>query len=272
MDRETNIDSIRALEEQIRDHERAVIKLRRTRNSLLNVSKLPPEVLGGIFHRNVALKGDFDGLDKESHNFLLVCRRWFEVASRTPELWSFWGNTPEDWGRWCRRLGTAPLDLVLNVGCCDVLRFTTPLRNVLQDRVTQDAIRSLHLTSEDPGSLTFTIALLAANCGEPRSNGAESLILRSQNSMPVDVSDLFTHYRFPTLRCLDLTNCTISSWDHLPRETSFLTTLVLDFSHQSPTPTTSQLLSILASNPALRKVGLLRRAVPDCGEDSSFRV
>ena len=73
MDCETNIDSIRALEEQIREHERAIVQLKRTRNSLLNVSKLPPEVLGDIFHRNVTFKGDFDGLDKRSHNFLFVC-------------------------------------------------------------------------------------------------------------------------------------------------------------------------------------------------------
>ena len=73
MDCETNVGSIHALEEQIREHERAIIQLKRDRNSLLNVSKLPPEVLGDIFHWNVTIKGDFDGLDEESHNFLLVC-------------------------------------------------------------------------------------------------------------------------------------------------------------------------------------------------------
>ena len=95
MDYETNIDSIRVLEEQIKGHERAIIKLKRTRNSLLNVSKLPPEVLGNIFQRNVTLDGSFK-LEEGSHNSLLVCHHWFEVASRTPELWSFWGNNLED--------------------------------------------------------------------------------------------------------------------------------------------------------------------------------
>ena len=273
MDRKTNIDSIRALEEQIRDHERAVIKLKRTRNSLLNVSKLLPEVLGEIFHWNVTLKGDFDGLDKESHNFLLVCHRWFEVASRTPEIWSFWGSTPEDWGRWCRHLGTAPLDLVLNVEYCDVRRFTARLRNVLQDRVTQDTTRSLHLASNNSKLLHSIIASLISNRGqELRSNRIESFILRNRGGEQVDISNFFSHYYFPKLRCLDLTHCTISLWDHLPSETSVLTTLVLDLGHHSPTPTTSQLLSILTSNPSLRKVGLLKHAVPDGGGGSSFRV
>jgi len=50
MDCEANIDSVRALEDQIREHENTIIKLKRTRNSLLNISKLPPEVLGNVFH------------------------------------------------------------------------------------------------------------------------------------------------------------------------------------------------------------------------------
>jgi len=57
---EKNLESIRVLEDQIREHERVLARLKRTRNSLLNVSRLPPEVLGDIFRRNVTLKGDFD--------------------------------------------------------------------------------------------------------------------------------------------------------------------------------------------------------------------
>ena len=72
MNREINIDSIHVLEEQIREHEMATIKLKRTRNSLLNVSRLPPEVIGNIFLWDVTPKSDFGGLDKRSHSFLLV--------------------------------------------------------------------------------------------------------------------------------------------------------------------------------------------------------
>src|SRR5258708_3853962 len=98
MDREINLNRILALEDQIREHERAIIQLKRTRNSLLNVSTLlPPEILGAIFRWNVIPDGVFGGLPKGSYNFLLVCHHWFEVASRAPELWSFWGNSIEDW-------------------------------------------------------------------------------------------------------------------------------------------------------------------------------
>ena len=272
MDCETNIDSIRVLDEQIREHERAAIKLRRARNSLLNISKLPPELLGKIFHWNVALKDDFGGLDKRSHNFLLVCHHWFEVASHTPELWSFWGNTPRDWARRYPRSGTAPLDLVLDQKGCKRSPLDTTLCSVLQDRATRDAIRRVHLAAKNFDLLSSIIAQLTANCEELRSSGIESFILWNWSGTPVDVSDFFALHRFPKLRCIRLENCTVSSWDHLTSRTSVLTTLELDFDHNSPTPTTPQLLSILASNPVLRRIALFGCIVPGGGDEPSFRA
>jgi len=120
MDWEINLDSILALEKQIEGHEgheQTIIQLKRTRNSLLNVSTLlPPEILGGIFRCNVIPDGDFNGLPNGSYNFLLVCHHWLEVASCTPELWSFWGNSARDWEHRHSRCRTTPLDLVLETG------------------------------------------------------------------------------------------------------------------------------------------------------------
>ena len=287
MDCKADIDSIRALDEQIREHEKTLIKLKRTRNSLLGISKLPPEVLGDIFHWNVTLKGDFGGLDKRSHNFLVVCHHWFEVALRTPELWSFWGNTPTDWDRWYRRSGAAPLDLVLSVRYyTDDLNdggLNGDLCDALKDRATQDTIRCVHLKAEESKLIDNIIDELTTT-GEERPNSMESLILWNLTGTgAVDVSHFFAHYRFPGLRRLDLTNCTISSWDHLSSRTCILTTLKLDFADPSrpsrftptptPLPTTSQLLSMLASNPTLQRVALLSRAIPNGdGSESSSRV
>ena len=146
---EINLESIRILEEQIREQERVFARFKRTRNSLLNIYRFPPEVLGDIFCPNVTLKDDFDGLEDRSHNFLLVCHHWFEVASRTPEIWSYWGNTPKDWARWYRRSGSAPLDLVLGREIGGPPSDT--LYGVLQDRATRDAIRRIHLNGGGSG-------------------------------------------------------------------------------------------------------------------------
>ena len=271
MSEESNIDSIRALDEKIKEQERVLIKLKRARNSFLNVSKLPPEVLGNIFRWNVTLKGDFGGLNKISHNFLLVCHRWFEVASRTPELWSFWGSTLEDWARWCRHSGYAPLDLVLNGG--EEEYFTDdPLADALQDRATRDTIRRIHLSAKESGLLHDIITLLTPTCEGVRSSSVASFILLNWDHALVNVSDFFARHHFPKLQRLRLHNCTISSWDCLMSRTAVLTTLDLDFATPLPAPSTSQLFSIFSSNPALQEVKLGVGAVPGDDDKSSFQV
>ena len=268
MDCKTNADSIRVLDEQIIKKEKVIIRLKRSR-----ISELPPEVLGKVFHQNVTLRGTFGRLHKRSHNFLLVCCHWFEVASQTPEVWSFWGNAPKDWARWYCRSGTAPLDLVLGDDDYKAKYFNINLRNALQDRATRDTIRRVHLTAEDSRFLGSITTPLTSNSEELRSDSIESFVLRDESDMSVDVSAFFAHYRFPKLRRLDLTGCAVSSRDGLTSRTCALTTLKLDLCFPSFTPTTSELLSILASNPALQKVALHRRGVPDDGGGkSSSRV
>ena len=252
------------------------IKLKRARNSLLNVSKLPPEVLGDIFRWNVTVIGDVGQLEERSHNFLLVCHHWFEVASRTPELWSFWGNNLQDWTKRHLQYPTAPLDLVLDGR---QFRGGTPgrsLLNALEHRAAQDTIRQVHLISGDSKLLGSIISPLVTNCAGIRSSSVESLILCDESGpggdTSVDVSDFFAHHRFPKLQRLVTVNCRISSWDFITSRTSLLTILSLGFSYPSPTPTTSQLLSILDSNPALQEVSLSGCAVPGDGDNKSSRV
>ena len=272
------------MDEQIREHENAVntielkktvIKLKRSRNALLNISTLPPEILGKIFQSNVTLEDDFDGLEEGSHEFLSVCHHWHEVALHTPGIWSFWGNTLSDWARWYRYSATAPLDLVL--GPSDQYEddgpFDDALDNTLQDRAARDTIRRIHLRREDAALLNSIISSLAAACEGVRSNSVESLIVLNEVKEPVDVSDFFAHCRFPKLQRLNLDRCRIASWDLLTSRTAALTTLILHFHNSSPTPTTPQLLTILASNPILRELSLSGNAIPnDGGGGSALRV
>ena len=277
---EVNVESILALEERIREHEKTLSKLKRSRNALLNISALPPEILGNIFQCNVTLKYNFGGLEEGSHNFLFVCHHWREVALRTPGVWSFWGNTLEDWTRWHRHSGTAPLDLVLDAGCSDDDNdiggdgpFDVALHGTLQDRAARDTIRRIHLSSEDTSLLSSIISSLTTVCEGVRSNSVESLILSSSDDEPVDISEFFARYRFPKLQYLRLDSCRITSWDLLTSRTTVLATLSLHFHNSSPTPTTSQLLSILTSNPTLRKLELSGHAIPnDGGGEPPLRV
>ena len=148
MDCEININSIRVLEERIKEHERSIIKLKRARNSLLNVSKLPPEVLGDIFRRNVVVEEDFGGLEEGSYSFLLVCHHWFEVASCTPELWSFWGNNLGDWEkRYLHSSTGTPLDLVLDELIHMFGSVSESQCTVIKDHAARDTIRRVHLRS-----------------------------------------------------------------------------------------------------------------------------
>ena len=252
---EINIESIKTLDERIKQHERALVDLKRTRNSLLNVSKLPPEVLGNIFRWNVSLKNDFGGLEKGSHNFLSVCHHWHEVALGTPELWSFWGNTLKDWARWSRRSGTAPVDLVID-GTTFEDTIDYPLSNVLRDRAAWGTIRRIHLRSENSNLLRSIISQITPE--EPRSTDMESFILRRDEniSTTVDISDFLTYNRFPKLQRLEYCGCRVSSWDLLKSRSPVLTTLDIFFRGRGPSPNTSQLLSILASYPTLQNVAL----------------
>ena len=267
MNREVNIDSIAALNVEI-------IRLKRTRNSLLNIARIPPEILGYIFRFNTTRgtdRGCYAGLQRDSYNFLLVCHHWFEVARHTPELWSFWGTRLEDWKRQCPRSGITPVDLVLD----DTSRyggaesFDRALQEVLRDRVARNAIRKVHLRTLNKDLLTAIISLLAPEDAGVKNSSIESIAL----SNSVDVSGLFARHRFPELRDLFLSGCfEISPWDYLKSHTMALTSLCLAYATTSPIPA-SQLLSLLASNPNIRDLTLRSLWVKDdCGSDSEFRV
>jgi len=263
MDREIHLNAILALEKRIEGHEgheSVIIQLKRTRNSLLNVSTLlPPEILGDIFCWNATPDPDkdFGGLSRGSYNFLLVCHHWFEVASRTPDLWSFWGNSVRDWARRHTQCGTVPLDLVLEEDMSTSGDFDDKLRDALRDRAKRDLVRRVHLGGTTTvGLFNSVISSIVIEGEDIRQSSIESLIVGNVNRSSVDVSTFFSKYRLPKLRCLCLFGCTISSWGLLISQPTALTTLKLVMTELSPTPTLSQLLSVLSSSPLLRNLDL----------------
>ena len=272
---EVNIDYILALENQIKEGVGDVANLKRSRNSLLNISmRVPPEILGHVFRWSIA-PGSFCGSRKGSYNFLLVCHHWFEVASSTPELWTYWGNTLKQWSHRCQRSGTVPIDLVLNAydpmhGGNDV-PFDGPVREALQDRTAHDSIRSVRLQGWDTDLLRSVISSLTLDGEDIRYSSIESLTLEYAD---LDISTFLTRYRFPKLRDLRLsTGPKVSSWDHLKLQAASLTTLSLRLTVAPSRPTTPQLLSILAWYPNLQGLSLHEAMIPhDVGDGSTLRV
>ena len=104
-----------------------------------------------------------------------------------------------------------------------------------------------------------------------RSSSIESITLEHTG---LDISNFLVHYRFPRLRVLRLlTSGGISPWDHLKLQAASLTTLSLGFVRAPDSPTTPQLLSILASYPDLQDLTLYGAVIPNDADDSStFRV
>jgi hypothetical protein len=273
MGRETDVDSILALDKRIEELTAELIRLKRSRNSLSHVARVPPEILGYIFRFKITTEVDdpqFAGIQKDTYNFLLVCHHWFEVARHLPELWSFWGNSL---GVWKRQLlhsaGTSPLDLVLGRAERRVGSVDETLQDALKDYTTRNAIRKVHLMGDDMCLLTTIVSSLIPEDRRFRDSNIESIALNG-----VDVSDLLSSQRFPKLRDLSLSGrFVISPWalDCLKSNTAALVNLSLSLT--SSILTTSQILSLLASNPNIQSLSLESLQVEnDGGRDSETRV
>ena len=270
MSREINIDHIRDLDKQIEEGAGDMVELKRARNSLLNISTIvPPEILGSIFRWNVTSETGLPpthGFPEGTYNFLLVCHHWFEVASHTPELWSFWGCTLKEWSRWYKRSGTTPVDLMLSAYYPDSPEILDePLQDILRDRAACDLVRSLYLLIEERPLVTSILSTLTPDDEDVQCSSIESIVLRC-----VDASEFFARHCFPKLWHLNLsTGVTISSWEDIGLHTTALTTLSLTIKDISHVLTTPQLLSILASNPRLQSLTLSRNMIPRDREDGS---
>lgn len=243
---------------------------------------LPAEVLGYIFELTLARECDyslyssnqFRRFEEGSHNFLLVCRHWFDVASRNPRLWSFWGRSLQGWNTRCTRAGSVPVDLVLDGEIEDGPpgELDTALRDALKARATQDKIRQVHLMGDDRDLSSSILSCLTPDGEIVQARRIESIIFRVE-TIRGELSNFFARSRLPCLRYLEIYgSLQVPLWDHLlATQTTRLTALSLHFANGLFPPTTSQLIAVLAANPNLQDLAL-SKTLPDEIESTEVRV
>ena len=126
--------------------------------------------------------------------------------------------------------------------------------------------------------LTAIVSSLTPEGEVVRQNSIESIDLRIEGPpLNMDISSYFARCSFPKLRYLRLSGgFRISSWDSFKSHIAALTHLSLISDNRtlsSTTPTKSQILSLLASNPNIRSLVLGSLTITDDGSDgSAFRV
>jgi hypothetical protein len=216
-------------------------------------------------------KTHFKGLKKGSYSFLLVCHHWFEVASKTPDVWGFWGNDLQGWEKRCCRYKTASVDLILD-GCDSLPAVSTRLKDALIDRAARDKIRQIHLQCTVRNLPSFILSTLTPDEEGVWKKSIESIVLQTI-TIPEELSSFFARSRLPWLQCLQFTGTLQTPlWDHLTSQTTRLTTLSLQLFRSSLPPTASQLISILVSNPYLQHLRLWHASLPDDTDESGIRV
>ena len=259
--REVNARAIQNLETQIQHPGKETIRLKRLRNSLLNVSiYLPPETLGYIFWWNVVSGVSPTGrISRNTFNFLLVCRYWFDVATSTPSLWAFWGTSLRECVAFHPYSGAVPL--YLNLVDVNSDREIRDASGVLQDCNVQRRIRHFHVNTS-PKTLTKILSLMSTPQPSSSHCQIQSLVLIVEgpwnNERPEELPDVtafFDSHSFPELRFLRLRGCDVG-WESLILRTSELTHLFIHAHDRSTNPSVLELASLLARNSALEEIDL----------------
>jgi hypothetical protein len=149
--------------------------------------------------------------------------------------------------------------------------LSVPLRDALRNRATQDNIRQIHLRGDNTDLLASILSSLTPDGESVQEKRIQSITLEA-SSLP-ELSNFFARSYLPKLRYLHIDGeHRTPLLEHLTSLTTGLTTLTLRLTRPSPPPTTSQLISILVSNPNLRNLSLEGAAFPDDIDGSGIRV
>ena len=236
------------------------IRLKRLRNSLNFSVRLAPEILGYIFWWGVVSGVSPSGrIARNTFNFLLVCRYWFDVAISTPSLWAFWGTSLRECVAFHRYSGAVPL--YLNLIDAGTTRDIREASDVLQDLGVRRRIRHLHIHTS-PKTLVNILSFMTTPQPFSVRSQVQSLMLTAEGSwiaerpeeLP-DITNFLDNHTFPELQSLRLRGCNLR-WEPLILQTSKLTRLFIHAYDESRKPTVFQLATLFAGNSALEDINL----------------
>ena len=232
-------------------------QLRYAQNSLVTISRLPPELLSEVF---LCLVDSGVGYGSASFalgtfNFLQVCRRWNEVAIGFPRLW-VWRilGATKAWSLFDIRSKNAPLFLTWRP------QLPVPFRNIMMDPTVPRRIRRLDFS----GSIKQVARRLGAFDSSAPS-GVSSIRLRIVPQYGEDPPPGFARFlssAFPKLSELDFGDFIPDSTSPI-FTTSNLTSLKLYYQYDGgPIHSLPEFLDILKQHPNLRELDLQEGALP----------
>ncbi|KZT18395.1 hypothetical protein NEOLEDRAFT_1184345, partial [Neolentinus lepideus HHB14362 ss-1] len=244
---EATLTKLAEIDQLILQHEKEILRLKRSRNGLLPAGRLPAEVLARIIGLAWA------ECDSSKPNFLVevthVCGQWREVVLAMPTLWSRVGlKNPQHFRGVVPRARTLPLTVVGYIDKCS--------KNALDAAVT--ALRRLHrireLELEMGPSYTKRLAMLK----NQEAGKLESLTLcrwglRSDDRCGGRALSWMQKLSFPRLQALHVRDFKLSACKALLLPS--LRSLSIYSSRGSSTDSTS-LLSVLRSLPLLENLEL----------------
>ena len=232
------------IDREIDDFESAILVLKRRRNTLSLVSRLPFEILGRVFESTRVVMSDERtqqpqiGWIAVSH----VCSHWREIAMNWPQLWSHIDFRCLKWAEeMLHRSKMAPLTVRLDLR----LQMSEPARSFW---VHLPRIRKLRFTATlpcgtGPGWLRPLQRQLSGFA--PCLNSLSLSLHHLEKLLPDDVFSA----DIPSLRHLELKHCPVSwQWPQFKQ----LISLQLSFDENvGLQPSASQLISILSDMPNL---------------------
>ena len=194
-------NEIESLQKQINSQFRDIDRLRYAQNLHAAVSNLPTELLAEVF-LHIIESGLRDGdarFAADTFNFLLVCRRWNEVAVGFPHLWGWWvPGAVEAWPLFRSRSKNTPLPLTWK------FQLSASARDILMDPEIPRRVRQLNFSGTSEQLTQF----FGAFDSSPASNVSFIRLKVSpyDDREPKEHLARFLSSSFPKLSQLDLKN------------------------------------------------------------------